>query len=148
MRASVQRQIVHSALTSEHIACSYFIPMPLCNYSSNTRHSFTFALHERAFVRPALHSRNFATKPLALASSPRDSANGVDMLPKPLVVVGSVNADLVLPIERLPKPGETLAAASIETVPGRALEGAGGGRRGPTVVAAASPRRSLALRLW
>ncbi|KXZ56172.1 hypothetical protein GPECTOR_1g148 [Gonium pectorale] len=38
--------------------------------------------------------------------------------PKPLVVVGSVNADLVLPIERLPKPGETLAAASIETVPG------------------------------
>jgi ribokinase len=37
---------------------------------------------------------------------------------KPLVVVGSVNADLVLPIERLPKPGETLAAASIETVPG------------------------------
>lgn len=37
---------------------------------------------------------------------------------KPLVVVGSVNADLVLPIERLPKPGETLAAASIEVVPG------------------------------
>ncbi|KAG2440419.1 hypothetical protein HYH02_010307 [Chlamydomonas schloesseri] len=40
------------------------------------------------------------------------------MSPKPLIVVGSVNADLVLPIERLPKPGETLAAASIETVPG------------------------------
>ncbi|GLI68634.1 hypothetical protein VaNZ11_013004, partial [Volvox africanus] len=38
--------------------------------------------------------------------------------PKPLVVIGSVNADLVLPIDRLPKPGETLAAASIETVPG------------------------------
>ncbi|EFJ44815.1 hypothetical protein VOLCADRAFT_106272 [Volvox carteri f. nagariensis] len=37
---------------------------------------------------------------------------------KPLIVVGSVNADLVLPIDRLPKPGETLAAASIETVPG------------------------------
>ncbi|KAL6755954.1 Ribokinase-like protein [Haematococcus lacustris] len=36
----------------------------------------------------------------------------------PIVVVGSVNADLVLPIERLPLPGETLAAASLETVPG------------------------------
>lgn len=40
------------------------------------------------------------------------------MVSRPLVVVGSVNADLVLPIERLPKPGETLAAASIETLPG------------------------------
>ncbi len=38
--------------------------------------------------------------------------------PRPLVVVGSVNADLVLPIDRLPKPGETLAAASIDTFPG------------------------------
>lgn len=42
----------------------------------------------------------------------------VGSVSRPLVVVGSVNADLVLPIERLPKPGETLAAASIETLPG------------------------------
>ncbi len=32
--------------------------------------------------------------------------------------VGSVNADLVLPIERLPQPGETLGATSMETIPG------------------------------
>ncbi|KAJ9527636.1 hypothetical protein QJQ45_025914, partial [Haematococcus lacustris] len=37
--------------------------------------------------------------------------------------VGSVNADLVLPIERLPLPGETLAAASLETVPGGKASG-------------------------
>ncbi|GFR41527.1 hypothetical protein Agub_g2223 [Astrephomene gubernaculifera] len=49
----------------------------------------------------------------SLSASPNMSSPS-----KPLVVVGSVNADLVLPIERLPKPGETLAAASIETVPG------------------------------
>uniref|UniRef100_A0A7S0X1M1 Ribokinase n=1 Tax=Chlamydomonas leiostraca TaxID=1034604 RepID=A0A7S0X1M1_9CHLO len=40
------------------------------------------------------------------------------MAAKSLVVVGSVNADLVLPIERLPQPGETLGASSLETLPG------------------------------
>ncbi|PNH07921.1 Ribokinase [Tetrabaena socialis] len=52
-----------------------------------------------------------------VAISPRAALTD-SMVQKPLVVVGSVNADLVLPIERLPRPGETLAAASIETVPG------------------------------
>lgn len=37
---------------------------------------------------------------------------------KPIVVVGSVNADLVMPVDRLPKPGETLSASGIETIPG------------------------------
>ena len=36
----------------------------------------------------------------------------------PLVVVGSVNADLVLQVERLPKDGETLGAQSLNTFPG------------------------------
>lgn len=36
----------------------------------------------------------------------------------PLVVVGSVNADLVMQVERIPKPGETLAASTLEFYPG------------------------------
>lgn len=37
---------------------------------------------------------------------------------KPLVVVGSINADLVAEVDRLPKPGETLAADSLKVFPG------------------------------
>ena len=37
---------------------------------------------------------------------------------KPLVVVGSINADLVLEVDRLPAPGETLAADSLKVFPG------------------------------
>lgn len=37
---------------------------------------------------------------------------------KPLVVLGSVNADLVLTVDRLPKEGETMGASSLETFPG------------------------------
>ena len=37
---------------------------------------------------------------------------------KPLVVVGSINVDLVLQVERLPKDGETLGASSLNTFPG------------------------------
>ena len=37
---------------------------------------------------------------------------------KPLVVVGSVNADLVLEIDRLPADGETLGAKTLNTFPG------------------------------
>ena len=36
----------------------------------------------------------------------------------PLYVVGSLNADLVLRVARLPAPGETLAASSLATFPG------------------------------
>jgi ribokinase len=35
-----------------------------------------------------------------------------------MIVVGSANADLVFQIVRLPKPGETMAASSLETLPG------------------------------
>jgi hypothetical protein len=37
---------------------------------------------------------------------------------RPLVVVGSVNADLVLRVSRLPKPGETLGAQDLSYFPG------------------------------
>lgn len=37
---------------------------------------------------------------------------------KPLVVVGSVNADLVLEVDRLPADGETLGAKTLNTFPG------------------------------
>lgn len=37
---------------------------------------------------------------------------------KPLVVVGSINADLVVKLPQLPKPGETLSASSLEVYPG------------------------------
>eukprot|EP00803_Ostreobium_quekettii_P009810 evm.model.scf_788EXC.4 EVM.evm.TU.scf_788EXC.4 scf_788EXC:36542-42083(+) len=36
----------------------------------------------------------------------------------PLVVVGSVNADLVLQVDRVPAPGETIGAESLDTFPG------------------------------
>lgn len=37
---------------------------------------------------------------------------------KALVVAGSVNADMVLQVDRLPKEGETLAASNLQTFPG------------------------------
>ena len=38
--------------------------------------------------------------------------------PKPLVIVGSLNADSVLDVERLPEPGETMSAKTMATFPG------------------------------
>lgn len=38
--------------------------------------------------------------------------------PKPLVIVGSLNADSVLEVERLPEPGETMSAKTMTTFPG------------------------------
>jgi len=35
-----------------------------------------------------------------------------------LAVVGSINLDLVAKVERLPRPGETLTGATLETIPG------------------------------
>ncbi|MEW5309962.1 MAG: hypothetical protein WDW38_001801 [Sanguina aurantia] len=37
---------------------------------------------------------------------------------QPLVVVGSVNADLAVQLDRLPSPGETLSASTLEFFPG------------------------------
>ena len=45
---------------------------------------------------------------------------------KPLVVVGSINADLVVEVPRLPAQGETLAAEGLTVYPGgKASEGSG-----------------------
>lgn len=41
-----------------------------------------------------------------------------DAASKPLVVVGSINADMMLQVDRFPKPGETLAAKSMSTSAG------------------------------
>lgn len=35
-----------------------------------------------------------------------------------LAQVGSLNCDLVLPVNRVPQPGETLAANGMDTIPG------------------------------
>lgn len=40
---------------------------------------------------------------------------------QPLVVVGSVNADLAVQLDRLPSPGETLSASTLEFFPGGLL---------------------------
>lgn len=37
---------------------------------------------------------------------------------RPLVVVGSINADLVIEVDRLPKPGETIAGGNMSVYPG------------------------------
>ena len=37
---------------------------------------------------------------------------------KPLVVIGSANADFVLSVDRLPAPGETVSASTLELFPG------------------------------
>lgn len=51
---------------------------------------------------------------LARAAGGGDGAGGRP----PLVVVGSVNADLVLTVDRVPAPGETLGASSLAFFPG------------------------------
>ena len=45
---------------------------------------------------------------------------------KPLVVVGSANADIVLKVGRLPAPGETIGASSLEVFPGGKVRCGGG----------------------
>jgi hypothetical protein len=54
---------------------------------------------------------------LGRAAAAPSSSGGTPSL-KPLVVVGSVNADIYVEVERLPKPGETLAAGTGYTLPG------------------------------
>jgi ribokinase len=39
-------------------------------------------------------------------------------MPPRIVVVGSVNLDLVVQVERLPAPGETVSGGSFSRVPG------------------------------
>jgi hypothetical protein len=82
--------------------------------------------HSQLRVPPARGPRHSAPRQ-ACARSPRADMRsaslsgaaqaGTEARP-PLVVVGSVNADLVLAVERLPKPGETLGASSLAFYPG------------------------------
>ena len=55
-------------------------------------------------------------------SRPRRHARAISIVTeadkKPLVVVGSVNADMMLQVDRFPKPGETLSAKSMNTSAG------------------------------
>ena len=46
------------------------------------------------------------------------SITAADANQKPLVVVGSVNADMMLQVDRFPKPGETLSAKAMTTSAG------------------------------
>ncbi len=46
------------------------------------------------------------------------STTVADAHQKPLVVVGSVNADMMLQVDRFPKPGETLSAKAMTTSAG------------------------------
>jgi ribokinase len=52
----------------------------------------------------------------AAAAAAADKASNTHV--KPLVVVGSINADLVLSVDRLPAPGETLGAKGMSFFPG------------------------------
>lgn len=54
--------------------------------------------------------------PAAAAAPPPATSSSSTALP--LLVVGSINQDVVLKVERLPAPGETLAASSMEMFPG------------------------------
>jgi ribokinase len=58
------------------------------------------------------------TAPRALGAAAAPPPPPPSAAPKPLVVVGSVNADLVLAVDRVPAPGETLPARSLDTFPG------------------------------
>ena len=53
-----------------------------------------------------------------ISGSIKCHASARDTPVKPIVVVGSVNADLVVKLDRLPKPGETIAGSSLEFYPG------------------------------
>lgn len=61
-------------------------------------------------------------RPRLRRSRPRRYTNATsiraDAHTKPLVVVGSVNADMMLQVDRFPKPGETLSAKSMTTSAG------------------------------
>ena len=68
-----------------------------------------------------------AARSTICARSPPDAHGAVE-----LTVVGSINLDLVARVERLPRPGETVAGATLRAVPrrqGREPGGRGGAAR-------------------
>ena len=60
-----------------------------------------------------------------------------------LAVAGSLNADLVFSLQRVPRAGETLAARGMTTMPGGKVRDVRRGRMAPTAAAAAAATRSL-----
>jgi hypothetical protein len=70
------------------------------------------------------HASSSASRSSRAASTAAGAADrsGVAQM-KPLVVVGSVNADLVLSVDRLPQPGETLGAKGMSFFPGGKVSG-------------------------
>lgn len=80
--------------------------------------------HTRSFSASLHHSCHRSTlqklRPRRQAPRRRTAAATVvaDANTKPLVVVGSVNADMMLQVDRFPKPGETLSAKSMSTSAG------------------------------
>ena len=64
---------------------------------------------------PALSMRPRRSRPRRYT---RATSIVADADSKPLVIVGSVNADMMLQVERFPKPGETLSAKSMNTSAG------------------------------
>lgn len=68
-------------------------------------------------IKLAIHA-NCPGHTFVVRSRGRQIRTASAAMSKPIVVVGSVNADLVMPVDRLPKPGETLSASGIETIPG------------------------------
>ncbi len=85
-----QRPVVHHACSS---------------YASLHRHGHCSALRV-----PSRRQGSRARKPASTTVADADQ--------KPLVVVGSVNADMMLQVDRFPKPGETLSAKAMTTSAG------------------------------
>ncbi|GAQ79613.1 ribokinase [Klebsormidium nitens] len=75
-----------------------------------------------SFARPIRPKKPTEMDPLRAKATPAGNSqteSAPSQLPlKPLVVVGSINADIYVEVDRLPKPGETLAAGSGYTLPG------------------------------
>ncbi|DBA71361.1 TPA: hypothetical protein ACH3X2_011170 [Trebouxia sp. C0005] len=75
------------------------------SYASLHRHD-----HRSALRQPTRRPGSRTRKPAII------TAAGANQ--KPLVVVGSVNADMMLQVDRFPKPGETLSAKAMTTSAG------------------------------
>ena len=78
--------------------------------------------HAAASVLPSNIKASPAARWQGRRPRPRRYTNAIRIVAsvhnKPLVVVGSVNADMMLQVDRFPKPGETLSAKSMTTSAG------------------------------
>jgi ribokinase len=79
------------------------LPLPLSNPSSSP------------IAFPSRHTIRLARFPSHISFSINPAAS---FSPKPIVIVGSANADIYVEIDRLPLEGETISARSGRTLPG------------------------------